>query len=108
MGAAGGFLDAVFHQDYGNAQKIIINMGGVSIPIMGDNPNSAIVPLAQALFGDNFFEGAMAFLTPGAKVDKDFTMEVTNKENVTFTLNGLTAVFKNVTPNGAGGEGEGD
>ncbi len=45
----------------------------------------------------------MAFLTPGAKVDKDFTMEVTNKENVTFTLNGLTAVFKNVTPNGAGG-----
>ncbi|NMB33526.1 MAG: hypothetical protein GX992_04720, partial [Clostridium sp.] len=108
MEAAGGFLVAVFHPDYGNAQKIVINMGGVDILITEDNPNNAITPLAQALFGDDFVGGAMAFLTPGAEIDKGFTMEVTNKENVTFTLNGLTAIFKNVTPNDDGGECGGD
>ncbi len=57
MEAAEGFLVAVFHPDYGNAQKIVINMGGgVDIPITEDNANNAITPLAQALFGDNFLK----------------------------------------------------
>ena len=99
--AAGAFLNSVFDENIGRAQEMTIEMNGKTINVVDtDAPfNSAIYGLADAVFNTPSLS-----LEVGKFIDKkntplvaDFTMTVTNKDGITFTLDGLTATFDNVT-----------
>jgi hypothetical protein len=106
MGAAEDFLDAVFDQNNGNASKVVINMNNQEITLTEDdyNTGNSILELASAVFGltdgDELIEAVTKFVVAdgddGVAI-ADFTMTVTNQDDVTFTLDDLKATFNNVT-----------
>jgi hypothetical protein len=102
IAAAGEFLTAIFEK--GEAQQIVINMRGKTIPI-DSSGNFDIPGLACAVFGveqpAELISAVDKFLNSEVEADKtvtaDFTMTVTNQEDVTFILDNLTVTFTNVT-----------
>ena len=107
MGAGGEFLTAIF--DIGKAQQIVIDMNNQPpIPIDSNSGLDVIIALACAVFDVNpssgygaLFGPVQNFLGIGTQftpiVTADFTMTVTNQEDVTFILDNLTVTFTNVT-----------
>jgi hypothetical protein len=106
MEGAGQFLTAIF--DIGKAQQIVIDMNNQDITIDHNSGMDEIIQLAGAVFDVDvssdfgaLAEPVMNFLgmgpQPNLEVTADFTMTVTNQEEVTFILDNLTVTFTNVT-----------
>jgi hypothetical protein len=107
MEGAGQFLTAIF--DIGKAQQIDIVMNNQEVTIDSNSDMNKIIELAGAVFDVDASNGNISvlmgpvtnFLGIGAEftpiVTADFTMTVTNQEEVTFILDNLTVTFTNVT-----------